>query len=583
MRLVRWLVAFLVASCGSAPVQPTLTAPPPERKPAPKLRVVDAAGAVVAGALVTVSDATTGDRISTARTDADGSFLVSGTSAVAVTATAPAGDGWAFEAKFSPTPPGELRLHKDCEPLAGTLRGAPLPTEIWMGRASEDNGDSFAVAVGADGVFHACLVPGAYGIEPMPELASPTLFVHTPATDLELPIASRATLETDSTNVAGVTGETMAQFIKGLPASGGLFALGETNHGSREFFSERAKLTIALARDHGVRLVMMESGYAESLPLDDYINGEKVDIGAAVSKLGYWPWDTKNFLAALADLREANRKRGKADRIHFVGFDMQDTRGAIALIVAAHAVDDAIAPILQKLVDKDGAAWKTMTEAERAPVIAALDPLAARRDEKGLTSSVNRLALAAHELVLRLHALESADPWARLASRDRGMADLALDILSRSGSVNGTLWAHLGHLARTYIIGAPPMGHWLADKLGDRYQVFALLAGGGDARAWDAAQKIGVVPRELPAPPPYSLEAMLAPHRVGPVSYFRFAAASPPAATWLRGLHAIREFGAVHPTPEREFRPFDLRAIDGAILFETVHSTEPTPTGERRK
>ncbi|MEO8549246.1 MAG: erythromycin esterase family protein, partial [Kofleriaceae bacterium] len=303
---------------------------------------MSATGVPVADARLTVSNPTTGDRIARLRSGADGSFTLAGSTPVAITATAPTGDGWAFEAKFSPRPPGELRLHGDCEQLAGTLRGSTLPAEVAMARGSEEIGDSFAIAVDAGGAFHACLPPASYGFEPDPGTASPMLFAHTPATALELAIEPRATFEADATNVAGIEAETMAQFVAGLSTSAELFALGETNHGSREFFSERAKLTLALARDHGTRLVMMESGYAESLPLDDYINGGKVDIGAMVAKLGYWPWDTKDFLAALGELREANRKRSAADRLHFVGFDMQDTRGAVALLVSTHAVDDAV-------------------------------------------------------------------------------------------------------------------------------------------------------------------------------------------------------------------------------------------------
>jgi hypothetical protein len=127
------------------------------------------------------------------------------------------------------------------------------------------------------------------------------------------------------------------------------------------------------------------------------------------------------------------------------------------------------------------------------------------------------------------------------------------------------------------------MGSLLANKLGAGYEVLALLAAGGAARAWDVAGAVGVVPRDLPKPPPYSLEAMLGAHRIAPVTYFRFASATPPALTWLAGLHPLRDFGAVHPTPEQEFHAFDLTGFDGAILFDEVHPTEPTATGERHK
>lgn len=581
---MRWLAVALLAGCGGG--RPAPPSPPtpgvPTVPPPAQLRVVNASGKPVANALLVVSDPTTGDPVAHARTEADGSFTVASTGEIAITAMSPAGDGWAFAPHFDPRPPQELHLRTDCEPFAGRVRGS-APPFIDVGRSSDDNGDLFAIAIGSDGAFRACLPSGTYAAEISPDQRTPRVFAHTPVTDLELPIDGRAHFETDASNVGGIAGEDLAAFVAGVPAGVDVIGLGETNHGTREFNTDRADITLALVREHGVRLVMMEAGYAEVEPVDDYLNGANIDVTQAVAKLGYWVWDTKTFLGMLRGMRAANLKRASKDRIHLVGFDMQDTGAAIRQLIAAGAVPAASLPTFEQLIDKNGAAWPGLTAEQRASVVAAVEPVATRRDGGGVTSTTNRLALAAHELLLRLHALESAEMWARNAARDRGMAELALDILSRAPTPRAALWAHLGHLSRSYVIGEPAMGSFLARQLGSRYQVYALLAGSGSARAWDAAQEIGVVPRELPPAPAYALETMLAAHRIGRVSYFRFATATAPAATWLAGLHPLREFGAVHPKPDKEFHPFDLSALDGAILFDEVHPTDPTPTGERHK
>jgi len=85
--------------------------------------------------------------------------------------------------------------------------------------------------------------------------------------------------------------------------------------------------------------------------------------------------------------------------------------------------------------------------------------------------------------------------------------------------------------------------------------------------------------REAPA---YSLEAVLAAHNGGAhVTYWTFAGATGEAARWLRGVHLLRQFGAVF-MDERELTYWDLQSFDGAILFDSVNPTEPTPTGLRR-
>lgn len=126
------------------------------------------------------------------------------------------------------------------------------------------------------------------------------------------------------------------------------------------------------------------------------------------------------------------------------------------------------------------------------------------------------------------------------------------------------------------------MGSHLASALHDGYQAYALVAVKGSARAWDAAGEIGVIAQPLRTVPPASMESVLASRSAGAhVTYWTFADASGEAARWLKGVHPLRSFGAVF-MGESEISYWDLASIDGAILFDTVSPTEPTPTGERR-
>lgn len=546
-----------------------------------EMRVVSASGASEADAFVTISNKATGEREANLRTDRDGYFIWAGRDEVAVAITSARGDAWAYLPSLAPQSPIDLQLHQDCAVISGTVVGTAHPPFINLGRTGDQVGDSFGVAVAADGTFRACLPAGAYVLDLAAEWRGEPLFVRVPAANLILPVEPRAVFERAAGTLEGLTGETAEQFVAALPEATRVVALGESNHGSREFIDERTAVTLALVRARGARLVMMEAGFGEVLALDDYINGAAIDVAAAVIKLGYWVWDTRTFLGALDQLREANRTRSPADRIHLVGFDMQDTDGSIELLLAANAVAEPAISLFKRLLVKDGAAWKELSSHDRAIVTNELAAIAARRDGGGITSDANRRALAAHELSLRFHNLEATDNWEKLVGRDRGMAELALDVLSLSPSSRVVLWGHIAHFARSYTAGQPTMGEIVGRHFADAYQVFAMLAAGGSSRAWDLKHEIGVIPRELPVAPPYSLEAMLGPHSIGPITYFQFATAKGPARAWLAGLHPFRQFGAVHPSPELEQWPSELRALDGAVLFEQVHPTDPTPTGER--
>jgi hypothetical protein len=159
---------------------------------------------------------------------------------------------------------------------------------------------------------------------------------------------------------------------------------------------------------------------------------------------------------------------------------------------------------------------------------------------------------------------------------------MVLDVLALEPNKRMTLWAHLAHLGREYLIGMPTAGEHLAAALGSKYRVYAMLAYAGSARAWDRDRKSGVISHQLPPAPAYSVEGMLAKLGGGAVTtYWNFGAAVGEAKMWLSGIHPLGEFGANYPGDEYVFTPWNLRSVDGAILYERVTPSVPTPTGER--
>lgn len=328
---------------------------------------------------------------------------------------------------------------------------------------------------------------------------------------------------------------------------------------------------------------MIEAGYGEVLALDDYVNGGVVEIERAVEELGYWMWDTKTFIQALVDIRNYNATVPADKRIHLIGFDVQDTGGAIKYLrERTKVMSTEETRALDKLAFDDGKAWTSMQPADRATIRGALDRVAATRGVGSASSSPHRAALAARSLLLRLDMLEAGNKWHLSEARDAGMARMVLEVLAIEPRGRVMLWGHLGHLSREYVVGQSTMGSHLSSALGDSYRIYGLFAVGGSARAWDYKGEVGVIASPLRAAPAYSLEGTLAAQSGGaPVSYWTFANATGKAAQWLQGVHALRAFGAVFLREGHEFTYWDLQSFDGAILFDSVSPTEPTPTGER--
>jgi erythromycin esterase len=550
-------------------------------------RVLHADGRPASGAVVIISDATTGDILSTVRATGDGRFASHSRSGTyGLTAT----DAQAFA--YVPSVDGQrndvlIRLDPKCHRFSGRIRtGSPIPKDsvVRLSRASDQKGDVFGAAVAPEGQFQACIPAGTFGFKP------PEGFVRRPGY-LEIPRSGSFEYRTESEveaqripkDMNGAVPSSSEDFVASFPASIKILGLGESNHGSHEFYAARTELAKSLATKHGVRLLMLEAGYGEMLAIDDYVNGASLDPERAVRALGYWIYDTKTFLRVIAEIRAFNAPLAADKRIRLIGVDVQTTEGAIRYLQRQPtllAADEAAA--LDALAVDRGKAWSTLTSSQRAATRAALGRIADARGTGSVSSKSNRTALAARSLLLRLDMWETANEVELSDTRDAGMARMALAVLAIESTNRATLWAHLVHVAREYNVGERTLGAHLAAALGEGYRAYGLLAFAGSARAWDMKQEIGVIASTLQVPPPHSLEAVLKTRSSSaPLTYWTFAAATGEAARWLKGVRVLRTFGSMF-MGEYEVEYWDLQSFDGAILFESVSPTDPTPTGERR-
>jgi erythromycin esterase len=543
--------------------------------------VRSADGVAVNGGIVIATDPDTTNEIGVAQVNVQGRFVLeSAVPLVALAATT--ARGWAFVPKV---PVGrddvEVRVDATCTPLHGQIDlDGPPPAKLDLlriGRLGKEVGDTFAARVDADRRFVACLPPAEYFVSLPPEFAERIILVAVPASaPVHIHAVTSKHAEAPPAEPLRLIPESRAEVAGRAAGSLRVLGLAESNHGTTEFTEERTELAIALAEQHRFTAIMIEAGYGEVLPLDAYIHGAAVDVDAAIANLGYWMWNTHTFRGTLDRLRNYNRIAQPDRGISIVGIDMQTTSGAIDALIADAGLSPQETELLARLRDHRGAAWRDLGQAQRRSLRAILDRLVAARDRDGLASTVNRLALSARSLVLRIKLLEADGFWADSRARDHGMAAMVEEVLGRQTDLRATLWAHLGHLAREYVVGAPSLGAHLARSLGDGYQVYALLAYSGAARGRDRKRELGVIAHALPVAPPYTLEGVLTQNAgtAGNITYWNFERAGR-RAPWLTELHRLRSFGATYFGEQKSLELYDLRSIDGAVLFRTVTPSEP--------
>ncbi len=118
--------------------------------------------------------------------------------------------------------------------------------------------------------------------------------------------------------------EPLEQFLAGVR----LVGLGESTHGTREFFTLKHRLLEFLVAEMGVTTLLIEASYPASLAVNDYVVRGRGDPNEALSSLGFWMYDTEEMTSLIEWLREYNRRVPEAQKVSFLGFDFQHAGAA---------------------------------------------------------------------------------------------------------------------------------------------------------------------------------------------------------------------------------------------------------------
>lgn len=102
--------------------------------------------------------------------------------------------------------------------------------------------------------------------------------------------------------------------------------IGESTHGTSEFYSTRAQITKELIEKHGFDTIALEADWSDTLILNNYIKGlagEPFGKGRAFDRFPHWMWaneETKNFLEWARDFTGQENHPEKGLRLY--GLDL---------------------------------------------------------------------------------------------------------------------------------------------------------------------------------------------------------------------------------------------------------------------
>lgn len=124
--------------------------------------------------------------------------------------------------------------------------------------------------------------------------------------------------------------------------------LGESSHGTSEFYRARAAISRRLIEKHGFSIICIEADWPDASAVDRYIRQKSPAKmkPPPFARFPTWMWRNAEFDAFTRYLEQYNRARDMDDRVAFYGLDLYNMNASIAAVLSyLDRVDPAAADI----------------------------------------------------------------------------------------------------------------------------------------------------------------------------------------------------------------------------------------------
>ncbi|MEV7560641.1 erythromycin esterase family protein [Streptomyces sp. NPDC089795] len=374
-----------------------------------------------------------------------------------------------------------------------------------------------------------------------------------------------------------------------------IVGLGESTHGTREFFRLKHRVLEFLVRDMGCTTLAMEASESAARAVDAYVCHGVGDPVRLIARMGFWTWRTEEMLDIVEWMRAHNGGVPAERRVRFVGIDPQLGADSVAAVgsyleqvAPERAADLAELEVLARARPGSGPDPEQRLLHRARAVAGFLDDNRAKFAE--LTSPEAAAGAVEHARILCRAAdlvTRSLDPGSPednvFAVRDRYMAEAVARHAEGAGAQGPVaLWAHNGHIVKgAYGNGVPSLGSHLRARFGEGYYALGLLFGKGSFRARSANRTQGPGVRHRIGTSLRSVEGRLA--AAVPGNYYvdlRAADPSAEGAGWLHEPSAQRSFGAAVPRLTYRFHTAPLTPAedyDGLAFVSRSTCSRPLP------
>lgn len=389
-----------------------------------------------------------------------------------------------------------------------------------------------------------------------------------------------------------------------------LVLLGESTHGTSEFYRMRARISRELIERRGFDFVAVEADWPDAARIDAYVLGDPTGSGpdfTPFARFPRWMWRNREVAEFVTWLRTRNLARPeRSERVGFHGLDLYSLFTSIAAVISyLNEIDPDAARVARSRYgaltpwQKDPAAYGRAVlsgkyrSAEDAVVDMLKDMLRSRLDyalrdgERFFDAAQNARVVANAERYYRAMYYGSHASW---NLRDSHMFDTLESLMALYGpDSRGIVWAHNSHVGNAAATemstrGEFNVGQLCRERFGDDVFVIGFGTDHGTVAAasnWgDPMERMRVRPARAD-----SYERLF--HESG-VPAFLLHLRDPRRAAVrdeLRSPRLERAIGVIY-RPETELASHYFRAIlpeqfDEMIWFDGTTAVTPLATGDR--
>ncbi len=272
--------------------------------------------------------------------------------------------------------------------------------------------------------------------------------------------------------------------------------LGESSHGTHEFYAARAAITKRFVERHGFTIVAAEADWPDAAVLDRHIRHQPPSQGAPrpFQRFPTWMWRNPVVADLMHDLHALNRGRAEHEMAGFYGLDIYNMSGSIGAVLAYLDEHDPEAARVAR--ERYGcltpwqaepatygraALTKGYAECEQQVIAECRDLLQRALHEDGgmFGAAMNARLVASAERYYRIMYYGGAESW---NLRDSHMAETLEHLLEHRGpDAKALVWAHNSHIgdAAATEMGTVRGEHNIGQLVRERWGKHAALIGFG--------------------------------------------------------------------------------------------------------